>query len=453
MIEVAAEGEGDRAMDDMGQMLNTMAEQIRSVGVEFATIWLPLQLALLLLATGVAYAGAAVLRRHIHVESLLSRLPAAVRQVIDAIFGALGFIIFALVTALMYTTLLEFTTPARVHLLKVGASLATAWVVISLFAALLRNHFVNRLVAISAWTIAALSILGLLGNATQMLDSVALPIGDLRISPLLILKTAVFLLVALWLAIALGNFLERRLQHESDLTPSIQLLLSKIIRLALITLAIAVVLHAVGINLSALALFSGAVGVGVGFGLQKVVSNLVSGIILLADKSIKPGDVITIGDDIGWVTEINARYTLVSLRDGRETLVPNEDLVTQRVINWSHSNDQVRLEVPFGVSYASDPHRVHKLALEAIAQIPRILSVPAPSCHFMKFGDFSLDFVLRFWIADPVKGISRVRSDVMFALWDAFKREGIEIPYPVRDVRIVNGAHPTLERGDGKSAA
>ncbi len=439
-------------MDDMGQMLNTMVEQIRSVGVEFATIWLPLQLALLLLATGIAYGGATVLRRHIHVESALARLPAAVRQVIVAIVGTLGFIIFALVTALMYTTLLEFTTPARIHLLKVAASLATAWVVISLFAALLRNHFVNRLVAISAWTIAALSILGLLGNATQMLDSVALPIGDLRISPLLILKTAVLLLVALWLAIALGNFLERRLQHESDLTPSIQILLSKVIRIALITLAIAVVLHAVGINLSALALFSGAVGVGVGFGLQKVVSNLVSGIILLADKSIKPGDVITIGDDIGWVSEINARYTLVTMRDGRETLVPNEDLVTQRVINWSHSNDQVRLEVPFGVSYGSDPHHVHKVALEAIADVPRILPVPAPSCHFMKFGDFSLDFVLRFWISDPTKGISRVRSDVMFALWDAFKREGIEIPYPVRDVRIVDGARAALDRGDGKTA-
>ncbi|HWP24877.1 MAG TPA: mechanosensitive ion channel domain-containing protein [Xanthobacteraceae bacterium] len=441
-------------MDDMGQMLNTMAEQIRSVGVEFATIWLPLQLAMLLLAAGIAYGGAALLRRHVHAESVstLARLPSAVRQVIAAVLGCVGFIIFALVTALMYTTLLEFTTPARIHLLKVAASLATAWVVISLFAALLRNHFVNRLVAISAWTIAALSILGLLGNAAQMLDSVALPIGDLRISPLLILKTAVLLLVALWLAIALGNFLQRWLQQESDLTPSIQLLLSKVIRLALITLAIAVVLHAVGINLSALALFSGAVGVGVGFGLQKVVSNLVSGIILLADKSIKPGDVITIGDDIGWVSEINARYTLVTMRDGRETLVPNEDLVTQRVINWSHSNDQVRLEVPFGVSYGSDPHQVHKVALEAIADIPRILPEPAPSCHFMKFGDFSLDFVLRFWISDPTKGISRVRSDVMFALWDTFKREGIEIPYPVRDVRIVDGAQAVLERSDGKTA-
>jgi small-conductance mechanosensitive channel len=225
---------------------------------------------------------------------------------------------------------------------------------------LLRNHFVNRVVAVSAWTIAALSILGLLGNTTKMLDSVALPVGDLRISPLLILKTAFFLLVTLWAAVVAGNFFDKRIQHTTDLTPSIQILLSKLIRLGLVTLAIAIVLHAVGINLSALALFSGAVGVGIGFGLQKIVSNLVSGIILLADKSIKPGDLITVGEDAGWVSTIGARYTLVTLRAGREVLLPNEDLVTQRVINWSHTNDQVRLEVPFGVSYASDPHAVRR---------------------------------------------------------------------------------------------
>jgi small-conductance mechanosensitive channel len=430
-----------------------MGEAIRSFGVEFATVWLPIQLAALAVAGGVAYFGAAVLRKHLHTDALMAKLPAVVRQLALAVLMTLPVIIFALTTALFYTTLLELTTPARVHLLNIATSLATAWVVISLFAALLRNHFVNRLVAISAWTLAALSILGLLGNATKMLDSVALPVGDLRISPLLILKTAVFLLVSLWLAVILANFLEKRIQHESDLTPSIQILLGKLIRLGLITLAIAVVLHAVGINLSALALFSGAVGVGVGFGLQKIVSNLVSGIILLADKSIKPGDVISVGEDIGWVTMIGARYTLITLRDGREILLPNEDLVTQRVVNWSHSNDQVRLEVPFGVSYASDPHAVHKIALESVVGLPRILSIPAPSCHFIKFGDFSLDFVLRFWIADPVKGISRVRSDVMYALWDAFKREGIEIPFPVREVRIMDGARGTLERADGKTAS
>lgn len=438
-------------MGEFGGYFDSVLESIRSFGVEFASIWLPIQLGLLLAAAIIAYICKTLIRRHVHFASTIAGWPAILRQVVLAVTINLPIIIFALVTAVMHTTMLEVTTPGRVYLLNVATSLATAWVVISLFAALLRNHFVNRLVAISAWTIAALSILGLLGNTTKMLDSVALPVGELRITPLLILETAVLLMVSLWAAVALGNFFEKRIQHASDLTPSIQLLLSKLVRLGLLTVAVVIVLHTVGINLSALAVFSGAVGVGVGFGLQKIVSNLVSGIILLADKSIKPGDVISVGEDIGWVTLIGARYTLINLRDGREILLPNEDLVTQRVVNWSHTNDQVRLEVPFGVSYASDPHAVHKLALESIAGIARVLPLPEPSCHFIKFGDFSLDFVLRFWISDPTKGLSRVRSDVMYALWDAFKREGIEIPFPVREVRITEGSRG-LERIDRKSA-
>jgi small-conductance mechanosensitive channel len=331
-------------------------------------------------------------------------------------------------------------------------SLTTAWIVISLLAALLRNHFVNRIVAISAWTIAALSILGLLGNMTTMLDRQVFSIGDIKISFLAILKTAVLLVVGLWLAVVVGNFLDKRIQHSTDLTPSIQILLGKLVRVTLVALAVAIVLNTAGINLSALAWFSGAVGVGVGFGLQKIVSNLVSGIILLADKSIKPGDLITIGEDAGWVATISARYTLVTLRDGREILVPNEDLVTQRVTNWSHTNDEMRLEIPFGVSYASDPHAVRKIALSAISGMPRILAVPSPTCVFVRFGDFSLDFMLRFWINDPMKGISNIRSEVMFAVWDAFKREGIEIPYPVRDVRVTTSAPVSVDQADRKPA-
>ena len=147
------------------------------------------------------------------------------------------------------------------------------------------------------------------------------------------------------------------------------MLIGKLIRLLLITFAILIVLSTVGIDFSSLAFFSGAIGVGLGFGLQKIVSNLVSGIILLADKSIKPGDVITVGESFGWVGSMGARYTSVVTRDGREYLIPNEDFVTQRVINWSYSNDEVRLDVEFGVAYASDPHRVIALALEAVQSV------------------------------------------------------------------------------------
>jgi len=435
-------------MDDFAQLFDVLARWIRSFGAEFTSIWFAIQIGLILLAAAFAFSGAAFARKRIDFGSQVTKWPAVARQVAEAISANLGFIIFALVVALLHAAMLELTTPARSYLLNIATNLATAWIAIALLAALLRNHFVNRIIAISVWTIAALSILGLLGNTTKLLDSVAIGVGGLRISLLLVLKTTVFLLVTLWLAVVAGNFLDKRVQLATDLTPSIQILLGKLIRLTLITLAIVIVFNAVGIDLSALALFSGAVGVGIGFGLQKIVSNLVSGIILLADKSIKPGDVISTGGNHGWVKTIGARYTLVVLRDGREVLLPNEDLVTQQVINWSHSNSQVRLEVPFGVSYASDPHAVCALAVCAIAGLPRILPAPEPACHLIKFGDSSLDFSLRFWIGDPVEGTTNIRSEVMLALWDAFKREGIEIPYPVRDVRFGDAARVTVERGD-----
>jgi len=346
--------------------------------------------------------------------------------------------------------MLAYTWPSGSYLLGVAGSLATAWVAIALVAGMIRNQFVYRLVAISAWTIAALSILGLLTPTMAALDSIAIVIGGLRVTPLLVIKTSVLLMLTLWAANAASDFLDRRVRSTADLTPSIQVLIGKLIRLVLITFAILIALSTVGIDFSALAFFSGAVGVGLGFGLQKIVSNLVSGIILLADKSIKPGDVISVGDNFGWVDSMGARYISIVTRDGREFLIPNEDFVTQRVINWSYSNDEVRLDVPFGVSYASDPHKISELAVEAAKSVARVLVSPAPVCHLKAFGDFSLNFVLRFWIRDPVDGITNVSGKVLLALWDAFKREGIEIPYPVRDVRV---AAPAQIHAAGKKKA
>jgi small-conductance mechanosensitive channel len=243
-------------------------------------------------------------------------------------------------------------------------------------------------------------------------------------------------MLALWAANAAGDFFDKRVRSATDLAPSVQVLIGKVMRLLLITFAILITLSTVGIDLSALAFFSGAVGVGIGFGLQKIVSNLVSGIILLADKSIKPGDVISVGDQFGWVTNMGARYTSVDTRDGREILVPNEDFVTQHVVNWSYSNNRMMLISRFGVSYDSDPHHVRKVAVAAARSVPRVMVDPEPVCYFEAFGDSSLDFSLRYWIADPDNGIINVRAPVMLALWDAFKREGIDIPFPVRDVRI-----------------
>ena len=192
-----------------------------------------------------------------------------------------------------------------------------------------------------------------------------------------------------------------------------------------------------GGDLTGLAVLSGAIGVGLGFGLQKVVSNLVSGVIILLDKSIKPGDVISIGDTFGWINALGARYVSITTRDGKEYLIPNEDLITGQVVNWSHSNEFVRLDIHFGTSYADDPHVVRKLAIDAAASVSRVLNDRPPVCHITGFGDSSVDYILRFWITDPSGGLTNIRGNVFLALWDTFHEHGISIPFPQREVRLL----------------
>jgi small-conductance mechanosensitive channel len=170
--------------------------------------------------------------------------------------------------------------------------------------------------------------------------------------------------------------------------------------------------------------------------LQKIVSNFVSGIILLTERSIKPGDVIEVGHTYGTVTALGARYASVRGRDGKEYLIPNETLITNQVVNWSYSSPLLRLDVAFGVGYASDLHEVRRLAIEAARQTKRVVAAPAPACHITEFGDNAVNLLLRFWIEDPANGVTNVKGDVFLALWDAFRDRGIELPYPQRELRI-----------------
>ena len=421
---------------DLRQAFGTAGETVRAAASDLFSIWLAIQVAEIGIAAAIAAGAATVAQRRIDLTALTMGWPAPLRLFCRLLVANIGTLVFVLVIAVMHGAMLSLTWPSRSYLLAVASRLAIAWFVIAMLAGLIRNQFVYRLVATFAWAIAALSILGLLAPTMAALDAVAVVIGGLRISPLLVIKTAVLLMLALWAAAAAGDFLDKRVRATAELTPSIQVLIGKVARLLLITFAILITLSTVGIDLSALAFFSGAIGVGIGFGLQKIVSNLVSGIILLADKSIKPGDIISVGDQFGWVTNMGARYTSVDTRDGREILVPNEDFVTQHVVNWSYSNNRMMLISRFGVAYDSDPHHVRKVAVEAASRVPRVLADPEPVCWFEAFGESSLDFSLRYWIADPDNGIINVRAPVMLALWDAFKREGIDIPFPVRDVRL-----------------
>jgi small-conductance mechanosensitive channel len=337
--------------------------------------------------------------------------------------------------------MLSSTWPSRSYLLAVAANLAFAWLIIRLVTSVIRNAFIVRLVSLSAWTIAALSILGQLQPAIEILDSASVVLGDLRLTPLLLLKLGALLLLTLWLTKIASNFAEARINRSTDLTPSIQVLLVKMIRMGLMVIAVTIALSAVGINLSALAVFSGAVGVGIGIGLQKIVANFISGIILLADKSVKPGDLVTIGDSSGRISAMNTRYISIAAGDGREFLIPNEDLVTKPVVNWTYSDKNTLVKVGFGTNYDADPRLVCKLASEIAAAAPRGIKSKPPNCILVEFTEHGMKFSLTFWIADP-DGMENVKSEVMMSLWDAFKHEGIKVPYPVREIRIRGGALP-----------
>ena len=426
---------------DLHDIIEFLHAAARSVGAEVTSPWFYLQLGLIMAGAGIAFAAGAAIRSRIDVASVGMGWPAPLRLFMRGLVGSAPTAVFAVLTTLARVAMMHSTWPSRSYLLSVAANLAFAWLIIRLVTSGIRNTFIVRLVSLSAWLVAALSILGQLEPTIDALDSVSVVLGGLRLTPLLLIKLGVLLIVALWLSNIASNFAESRITQSGDLTPSIQVLLVKIIRLALMAFAIAVVLSAVGINLSALAIFSGAAGVGIGFGLQKIVANFISGIILLADKSVKPGDLVTIGDSTGRISAMKTRYISVAAGDGREFLIPNEDLVTQKVTNWTYTDKNTLVKVNFGTNYDADPRLVCKLAIEVAATAKRAIKGKPPNCILTEFAEAGMKFSLTFWIADP-DGMDNVKSEVMLALWEVFKREDIRMPYPVREIRIRGGALP-----------
>jgi len=346
-------------------------------------------------------------------------------------------IFFVLLTWLTVSVMREITWPSRSYFIALAATIATAWLAASFAARLVQNRFLRRLVRWSLWIFAAVYYLGFWPATSDVMDSLALNLGEVRLSVLTLVQALVVTSILFIGARFLSNLTSNQVRRNDDISPSMQVLIGKVAQIFLYGAAFFLGLKAVGVDLTGLAFLSGAIGLGLGFGLQKVVSNLVSGFIILLDKSIKPGDVITLGDTFGWIQSLGARYVSVLTRDGTEFLIPNEDLITNRVVNWSHSNDLVRLDIHFGVSYDSDPHEVKRLGSEAALRVNRVRKIPAPICHVVGLGDSSIDFVLRFWISDPTKGLTNVRGDAFLALWDVLKENEIDIPFPRRDVHIL----------------
>jgi len=361
-------------------------------------------------------------------------MPGLLRPII-AFLRRLEWLFFATLLAIAYLLTSVFQWPANNYLLYSAMLLSGAWLLISVISHVIRSRAIGKVFTVIAWIYVAAAITGVADDIAAILDSAGFLVGEHRLTLLGLIRAVVVFAVLLWLALGAGNFLDRRVQEIEELTPSLRVLIGKILRIALMLFAVLLAMSSVGLDLTALTLLSGAIGVGIGFGLQKVVSNFISGIIILMDQSIKPGDTISLGDTFGWIRELRARFVSVITRDGREFLIPNEDFITQQVINWSFSDDYVRLDIPFGVSYSSDPHQVTRLAIEATRKVDRVdESRNPPVCWMTGFGDSSLDFLLRFWIRDPQNGLTNIRGKVLLALWDTFKEHGINIPFPHREV-------------------
>lgn len=326
-------------------------------------------------------------------------------------------------------------------ILEIAAHLVTAWGAIRIFSYPFDNSISLRLVVLCIWVLTVLNILGLFTATVDLLSKISIKlglyeIGLYEISLLSLMKLTLYLVSIVWLIKIISALVHNKLKNSKTLSPSQKVLFIKLLKLGLVCCAIIGTLQYMGLDLRSLAFLGGALGLGIAFSLQKVFSNLISGIILLMDKSIKPGDVIAIGQTFGWVKRLNSRYVSLITRDGKEHLIPNELMISERVENWSFSDNNVRIHIPILISYQSDIHLARKLLLETIETQPRILKNPLPSCQLLKFQPDGIEFEIRAWIEDPVNGLGSITNDILTVVWDKFQENDIRFPYPQRDVHL-----------------
>ena len=338
---------------------------------------------------------------------------------------------------------------SQVTLLDVSMQLVTALILVRLGMYLLRLALGERTwlrawetrLTLIAWLLISFEVVGWFDAIEGTLDSINLLPGTGHFTLWSLIKGLVIITLFVLVTSVIARAIERRVMHIEALALSTRIGISKFTFFFLVSLGVLLGINAAGVDLTALTVLTGAIGLGLGFGLQSIASNFVSGFVLLMDRSIKPGDVIsftgqpgTNTESFGWVQALRGRYVVVRDRDGVETLVPNQNLITSPVINWSYSDRKVRLKLPVRVSYQDDPEAALTILARATEGHPRILRDPAPVTRLMQFSDHGMDLELRFWISDPEGGVNNVRSDVNRAIWRLFREAGITIPVAQREV-------------------
>jgi small-conductance mechanosensitive channel len=336
----------------------------------------------------------------------------------------------------------------EVDLLRLFVPLLVSLLLVRIFFYLLRHVFARgssvrtfeKSIAILVWGALVLHVSGLLPDVIDYLDGITFHLGKQKLTLWLVLQGLFSVVITLLAALWLSGAIEARLMRAESLHSSLRVVFARLATALLVLLAVLVVLPLVGIDLTLLSVFGGAIGVGLGFGLQKIASNYVSGFIILLDRSIRIGDLITVDNFYGEVRNITTRYVVVRAGDGREAIIPNELLIATTVLNHSYSNRQIRLALQVQVGYKGDPERAMRLMEEAASKHQRVLAEPPPKAFLARFADSGIELELGVWIDDPETGMLNIRSELNLAIWRAFQEAGIEIPYPQREVRVLPGA-------------
>ncbi|MBI4805311.1 MAG: mechanosensitive ion channel [Desulfovibrio sp.] len=317
-----------------------------------------------------------------------------------------------------------------------GIKFSEAWLVIQLFASILLPPGWTKAVTAAVVGAFFLEVLGILDPMLAYMDKLALTFDNERVSVLEIVKAVLLLAVMLPLINKFCALMEAGLERVAEMKPRVRVLMIKLTKAGFYIVAFVTALDLVGINLQMLTVFSGAVGLGIGIGLQKVVSNLVSGVVLLLDNSIKPGDVIEVGGVYGRVESMNARFASMVTRDGKSYLIPNDELVQEKVVNWTFTGPSVRLKIPVAVAYSTDLKLAMELMLKSTEDKERVLANPSPNVLLKEFGKDGIVLELRVWMVHPERGVANVASAIQTSMWDFFTQNGIEFPFPQRDLHV-----------------
>ena len=360
--------------------------------------------------------------------------------------GGINRVLFPLTTLVfVLSSQLILSGWQHTSLLQLASRLLLAMAAIRLIVYFMRYVFpsggwlkaLESMIAWSIWGALALHLTGVLPQLMQGLEDMRFNIGKNQVNLLLVLQALLTVIITIFIALWLSRLLENRLMHTKHINVNLRVILTKLIRIVLLFIATLIALSAVGLDITLLSVFGGALGVGLGFGLQRIASNYVSGFIILLDKSMQIGDVITADGHYGVVNDLRTRYLVLRKLDGTEVIIPNETLIVNSVINHSFSDHKARVQVPVQISYDSSLELAMRLISDIAMQNPRVLKVPEPTVLIKGFGESGIDLMLSVWIPDPEEGSASLQSEIYLKIWHAFQENNISIPYPQREVRIL----------------